>query len=403
MPLEKSRRVTKMFENGQHQPQVRIARLTVYELLVGLCKAAFLSMLLAIVGASIAQAATGPTADDLAVPQYDHIFVIMDENEDFGSVNGRSNARTLTRLARAYGTAVNFYGEVNPSEGNYVACLGGSTIGIFDDDAYYCRPSSPTSICRDAKAPSYRDHSTDAAHLGTQLSAVGLSWKGYYESIPTDGSLGVVGSNVFGGPALYAAKHSGFINFRSVQRDPRRAEHIQGFNRLNADLDNGTFPSFALIVPNLCNDMHGMRAGPGVPRDCNYVHEGSLIQRGDAAIARLVTRIMASSVWRASQNVAIVITFDEDDSGERSGCCAVSPRAPSNFGGGHVATIVITNHGPHHVIDSTAYNHYSLLRTIEDAFGIHDYLGNAARNDLGVRPMLPLFRTSADEHLSRRR
>ena len=71
----------------------------------------------------------------------------------------------------------------------------------------------------------------------------------------------------------------------------------------------------------------------------------------------------------------------------------MTPDAPSNFGGGHIPTIVITNHGPRGVTDATPYNHYSLLRTIEDAFGIRDYLGLAAATDQGVKPMLPLFRT----------
>jgi len=86
------------------------------------------------------------------------------------------------------------------------------------------------------------------------------------------------------------------------------------------------------------------------------------------------------------------VTWDENDSGARTGCCGVTPNAPSNFGGGQIPTIVITNHGPRGVADPTPYNHYSLLRTIEDAFGIHEYLGLAAATNQGVKPMLPLFR-----------
>jgi hypothetical protein len=69
----------------------------------------------------------------------------------------------------------------------------------------------------------------------------------------------------------------------------------------------------------------------------------------------------------------------------------VTPTAPSNFGGGHIPTIVITNHGPRHMSDPTPYNHYSLLRTIEDAFRLPDYLGHAAGAKDGVQAMKPLF------------
>jgi phosphatidylinositol-3-phosphatase len=69
----------------------------------------------------------------------------------------------------------------------------------------------------------------------------------------------------------------------------------------------------------------------------------------------------------------------------------LSANSPVNFGGGRIPTIVITNHGPRHVTDATPYNHYSLLRTTEAAFGIKTYLGHAADSDKGVVVMAPLF------------
>lgn len=347
--------------------------------------------------AGASSAAGAPSAEDLAVPRYEHIFVIMGENKDWGRIDGSTNAPNLTRLAHTYGDATRFYGEVHPSEANYVALVGGSTYGIHDDDAYSCLPGSTQASCHGASAPGYAPHTIDAAHLGTQLEAAGLSWKNYEQSIPEPGSLAVIGSNrALDGPdapPLFASKHSGFINFASVQKDPKRAEKLVGYDVLQRDLAAGTVPNFSFIIPNLCDDMHGMLPGRGVPPDCTYDHEDALIQRGDRAISATVNAIMASPVWRAPGNAAIVVTFDEDDGTGREGCCGVTPNAPSNFGGGHIATIVITNHGPRHVADPTPYNHYSLLRTIEDAFGIHDYLGIAAESAAGVRPMLPLFRT----------
>jgi phospholipase C len=322
----------------------------------------------------------------------------MDENKNFERIDGGADAPSLTRLAQTYGAATRFYGEVHPSEANYVALVGGSTFGIHDDDAYSCKRGSTQPSCHGAQSPSYASHTVDAPHLGTQLEAAGLTWKGYYQSIPAAGSGALVGSDpaldgreARDGLILYASKHSGFLNFASVQNDRNRAEHLVGFDVLQSDIADGTLPNFALIVPNLCDDMHGM-AEPRTPADCRYANPGGLIRRGDAAAAKLVDAITASKVWRSRENEAIVITFDEDDGGGRGGCCGVTPNAPSNFGGGHIATIVITNNGPRGVADATPYNHYSLLRTIEDAFGIHDYLGLAAASDQGVKPMLPLFR-----------
>jgi hypothetical protein len=128
-----------------------------------------------------------------------------------------------------------------------------------------------------------------------------------------------------------------------------------------------------------------------VPADCDGVNKAALIARGDAFAGALIHRIMATPAWTAPGNMAIVITFDEGAGKTREGCCAVTPDAPSNFGGGHIPTIVITNHGPRGVSDPTPYNHYSLLRTLEDAFRLPAYLGHAADTAKGVRPMTKLF------------
>jgi hypothetical protein len=103
--------------------------------------------------------------------------------------------------------------------------------------------------------------------------------------------------------------------------------------------------------------------------------------------------IQATPAWKGRGNTAIVITFDESGDKGREGCCGVTPEAPSNFGGGHIPTVVITNHGPHGLKDETAFNHYSLLRTLEDAFRLDGRLGHAGETDKGVRPMTRLFAT----------
>jgi hypothetical protein len=112
-------------------------------------------------------------------------------------------------------------------------------------------------------------------------------------------------------------------------------------------------------------------------------------------VGELVERLMATRAWKSQKNVAIIITFDESGRGQRDGCCAVTPDQRSNFGGGRIATVVITNHGPRGLADDTPYNHYSLLRTFEDVFGIEERLGHAGDTDRGVQSMTALFATSA--------
>jgi phospholipase C len=358
------------------------------------------------IGAGAAWPATPDTdaaaATQAAVPRYEHIFLIIEENKSYGQILGEhSIAPNLNRLAREYGQASEFYAEVHPSEGNYVAMLGGDTFGIHDDDAFYCKPKTHDTWCSKSSSSGYADHTITAPSLAEQLEAQKLTWKAYLESIPEPGSDAVrwptQDQPVKGVPAeIYAVKHNGFMNFKRVQDDPHRAQKIVGFDALKRDLASGTMPNYAHIVPNQCNDMHGRDEGPYIDEDCRKSNVDGLIKRGDRVVGALVDEIMHASVWSGAGNVAIVITFDENGKDERDsraqGCCGYDPASRANFGGGRIPTIVITNHGVRGVVDSTPYNHYSLLRTTETAFGLRAYLAHAGDSAAGVVDMWPLFK-----------
>jgi phosphatidylinositol-3-phosphatase len=333
---------------------------------------------------------------------YQHIFVIVAENKGYDELMGHPEwTPVIHRLAEQYGIATEFYGEVHSSEGNYLAMLAGDTFGIHNDDAFYCHAGVEDAACKHSSERDYPDYDLKARSLMDQLTKKGLSWKAYLEDIPAPGSL-VPNWPTPDYPSaglpneLYAAKHNGFVNFRSVNQAPypELASHFVGFRQLARDLAAGTMPSYAHIIPNECNDMHGL-TGQNVPRDCEESDVPALIRRGDTEIGMLVSKIMQSRTWSDPGNTAIVVTFDENNNAERyfgaQGCCGYDPKSIANFGGGHIVTIVITNHGPRHVADSTPYNHYSLLRTTEAAFGINEYLAHAADRKKGVVTMNPLF------------
>ena len=323
-----------------------------------------------------------------AMPRYAHIFVIIEENHTTDQIIGNTRAPVLNQLAKQFGLASNYYAVSHPSEPNYVALLGGDTFAIRDDDAYYCKPGMKREGCGHSDASGYVDHTTRALGLAKQLSDRGLSWKGYFEDIPRPGSL-------LDRQSPYVAKHNGFMNFRDLQDDPRRADKIVGFDALYRDIAAGTLPNFAHIVPSLCDDMHGAK-GPGLPKSCT--DDDWLVAKADATVGKIVDKITGSAMWNGTENDAIVITFDEyggdTDWTHAAGCCGFGPRSTSNPGGGWIATIVITNHGPRHLNDPKPYNHYSLLRTIEDCFGIPQHLRHAADTAMGVVSMTPLFAVS---------
>jgi phosphatidylinositol-3-phosphatase len=359
--------------------------------------------LTALLGGSIpaAPAAEAGAAAKSDMPRYAHIFVIVAENKGYDLIIGpHSAAPNLNDLAHRYGLATQFFAEVHPSEANYIAMLGGDTFGIHDDDAFYCKPGMADPWCAKSHQPGYVDHTVRTRSLMDQLESHHLTWKGYMQSLPEPGSLAIrwpeqEQPETSLPTQLYAAKHNGFVSFERTQHDPERGAKIVGFDVLDRDIASGQLPSYAHIVPNQCDDMHGRDQGKYVPTDCVKSNGTGLIARGDRVIGDIVRRLMASAPWKSRENSAIVITFDEDDKGERQGnaqgCCGNEPGSAANFGGGRIPTIVITNHGPRGIVDDTPYNHYSLLRTTEAAFGIDEYLNHAADRDKGVVAMTPLF------------
>jgi phosphatidylinositol-3-phosphatase len=287
------------------------------------------------------------------------------ENHKYSQVIGNPNAPEINKLAQEYGLATDYFGVTHPSEPNYVAAVAGSYFGIQDD------------------AP-YTVHTLDKPSLASQLEAKGLSWKTYQQALPYAGFTGTA----FPSPsiALYASKHNPFLNFSSIQNNPAELAKIVPDTQLFVDLLDGHAPNFSMIVPDQCHDMHGIGGTPPVcPNGApNIQADAQNVQLGDQYVSAVVSAIQHSSDWDRGNN-AIVITWDENDfnTDTPNGCCdAVA-------GGGHVATIVITNHGQHHVQDNTPFNHYSLLLTIQDAFRL-GCLENTC-DTANVTPMTKLF------------
>lgn len=293
-----------------------------------------------------------------SVPHYNHIFVIMEENHGYGQIIGNPAAPTINSLARTYGLATHYTGVGDPSEPNYVALIGGNTYGIADDNPYYI-------------------HTINNPSLIDQLEGAGLTWKGYFQSMPYPGFMGICFPTRCGGTpdsdTLYASKHNGFPNFARVQNSLQEQLKMVPETQLAQDLQNNQVPNFSLIVPDQCHDMHGSppnctdSANPGTAQD------NLLVSAADDYLKALVNQITSSAMWSNGNN-AIAIAWDEGNTAQS-----------------RVVAIVITNHGPRGLQDSTPYSHYSLLLTIEQAFGL-GCLQNTCKAT--VKPMAPLFALS---------
>ena len=294
------------------------------------------------------------TASAASFPQYDHVFTIMLENQTLSSIIGNPAAPELNALATDYGLATNYTGVGDPSEPNYVGMLGGSTFGITDDNPYF-----------------WPGHTQNAPNLMSQLEAAGKTWKGYLGSLPYAGykgycypekCLGIPDSD-----PLYASKHNGIVNFANLQT-PAELAKMTPIQQLSTDLASGQVPNFSYIVPDMCHDMHGAPPYCVDSGNGKSIEDTWLTATGDAFVGQTVNQITSSSVWTTG-NTAIVVTFDEGSSAT-----------------GKTANIVVTNHGPRGIKDNTAYNHYNLLASLQQTFGLGCLL-----NSCTATPMTPLF------------
>jgi hypothetical protein len=285
-------------------------------------------------------------AQSASVPRLDHVFVIVEENNGFHDVIGDPAAPNLNYLARTFGLETDYFG-VSPdsSESNYVGLLGGSTYGIVSDDAYW-------------------KNTINAPSLISQLDQAGVSWKAYLQALPYPGYEGICyPAKCNGAPdsdPLFVSKHDGIQNFTTSQAPADWSRQVP-ISDLATDLRSGDVPQFSYVVPDECHDMHG---DPPYCLDSGNIGDPEnqhLVAVGDAYLGHLVSEITHAAFW-AQGNNAIAVTFDNGDNS--AGCCDANP------GGGQIATIVITSHGPRGVKDPMPANHYSLLSSIQRALGL---------------------------------
>src|ERR1700733_167902 len=132
------------------------------------CSAVAVAIVVALALGAVSASRAAGADRDAAVPHYDHILVIVEENKGYATVLDHGYAPAISDLAKTYGMATEMFAERHPSEPNYVALVGGDTFGIADDDAWYCTPGSTQQFCKGSDAPGFPVHLIDGPNLATQ-------------------------------------------------------------------------------------------------------------------------------------------------------------------------------------------------------------------------------------------
>ena len=363
--------------------------------------------------------AEGDAGADPATPAITHVWQIQLENESESATYGASSPATyLNKTLVPEGVFLkNYYATGHESLDNYISEMSGQlgNADTFTDCQDYV-DFEGTVTAAGVPAGAGCVYPSSVPSLPDQLMAVGKTWHGYMEDMgntltretptcgqPTETGLGLGASTTAANPAppgvpddtqdatatdQYAARHNPFDYFHSLidvpagQSQSPCQENVvplverpgSGINGLAQDLALADPPDYNWITPNLCDDGHDggttespTCAGPDISGQ--NPGPGSLIS-ADRFLEVYVPMIMASAAYR--DGGMIIITFDEAADSDTSSCCGevadTSGVQPLGGGGQTGALLLSPLLIPH--TSTCDYNHFSLLRSLEDMFGI---------------------------------
>jgi len=330
-----------------------------------------------------ATAATRP-AD---VPPAGHVFVINIENKGYDTTWGPNSAAPyLAQTLRAQGVLLSgYYATAHNSEPNYIAQISGQGPNpqMQGDCQNYSQFVQTGTAAPGQAVGAGCVFPASVPSLPSQLDAAGLTWRGYMEDMGTPCRHPALNSQDTTQTAKvgdqYATRHNPFMYFSAITDSPTCAQHVVDLSQLPTDLASiSTTPALSYITPNLCDDGHDSPCVDGRPGGLATVNTW---------MQTWIPKILNSPAYQ--QDGMLIITADEADSPQTdsTACCSEGPgpNTPlpgiTGLGGGRVGALVLSHWTTGGTTSATAYNHYSLLASLEDIFTL-PYLGYAQTTGL---------------------
>jgi phosphatidylinositol-3-phosphatase len=286
-----------------------------------------------------------PTGSDSAVPALDHVAVVVLENTSASTALADPG---FARLARQGTLLTNVSAVAHNSLPNYLALTSGVT-------------PTPSTM---ADCPNF-DCQVRARTLPRQLDEAGVSWAAYVGDTSAPCRTPEPGQK---DPYThgYVLHHNPFAYYPSVGAGPHGGSsychsHLLPLSRLGPDAKSHKLPRYAFIIPGSCDDGHD--------RPCADGRRGG-VSTAAAWLQHQWDTLRASASWTARS--LLLVTFDEGAGDDFTSCCG-------DPGGGNVATVLLSGVVTAGGRNAHAYDHYSLLRTCEDALRLRGHLGRAAQ------------------------
>ena len=311
-----------------------------------------------------ALAAALQAADARPAAAISHVIVIVMENTNAEKSGGApyiyGNAADApyinSVLLPRYAHAVNFRDPLPlgvPSEPHYVWLEAGTNS--FEDFTF------KEGLTGDFD-PSVLRSTASADHLTAQIEATGgrVTWMAYQEGMSSETGACPVNSS---GKTRYAAKHNPFVFFQDVSGLPPSksnaycAAHHRPLSALAKDMARGVVANYVFVTPNLCHDMHDKCGNP------------SRVRNGDDW---LKAELPAMIGWANHSKAVIFLVWDEGHETRKLPFLAIGPQVRKGYAG------------------PVAYDHGSIIRTVEKVFGL-PVLGTVR----GSRDLGDLFQAGA--------
>ena len=298
------------------------------------------------------------SATQEGIPRFDHVFLIIGENTTYDHLNSTNAPYLMDTIKPQSAWLSQYYATTHWSQANYVALMSGQFTK--------CEQQDYGVLCHQ-----------NVDNLFHQLDAAQLTWKTWLEAGTAKcdtGSGGSCTSNTACPLTGFYTTGNPAINFDDIegpggvfsattpseeclQNDVPAGDEKHPMGFFHQALATGQVANFNFIIPDGCEDGEA---------NCGPIH--NRYTQFDAFLAREVPRIENSPAF--GPNDVILVVYDED---ERAGGLAQK----NGFGeGGHVVCAIfgpLVNPGEY----GDKFYHYSLLRMLEDGFGLSGYVGYA--------------------------
>lgn len=354
-----------------------------------------------------------------AIPKVKHVFIVLLENEDAADTFGpKTEIPYLAKRLKSRGAFVpNYYATAHLSLPNYVAMISGQAPNPESQaDCQGFNDIVPGTITASGQVLGQGCvYPPGVITIANQLEGAGYSWRGYMQDmangLPDEPARcrhpdlnDQDHTQTAEEDDQYAARHNPFVYFHSIIDLETCAKNDLDLSRLVPDLRRlGTSPNYAMVTPDLCNDGHD--------EPCVDGRKGGMKQ-ANSFLRTWMPRILRSKAYR--DRGLLIVTFDEAEGGtspddDGTACCdePTGPNTPfpgaltGGPGGGRIGAVMLSPCIRPRTVTLDAYNHYSMLRSMENNFGL-PRLGYAAQQGLDAFGADILNRRACGERINLR-